>query len=122
MAHLPDGLGTTRCTGTTRDGWPCWGWVVRGFAFCLHHVPDADLAEAEAVMGFRRCGKCRQYAVKGSDPPRCKIHGCNQGSAQWVNAQLRAGAIEIMEEALGLRTWLKKRYVPVKATWRRKVA
>jgi len=36
-----------------------------------------------------------------------------------VNAQLRAGAIEIAEQYLGLRTYRKRRGVPVKVTWRR---
>jgi hypothetical protein len=120
MAHLPPGLGIYRCTGLTRAGRPCTAWVVQGFDRCLHHVDDADLAEAEAVMGFIRCrhpSGCLFYAVKGSR--LCKVHGCNQGSAQWVNAQLRAGAIEIAEQYLGLRTYRKRRGVPVKVTWRR---
>ena len=42
----------------------------------------------------------------------------NRGSAQWVNAQLAAARAEIAEEALGLRTSRKRRYVPTKVTWR----
>jgi hypothetical protein len=121
--RLPPGLGIARCGApTSTTGRPCAGWVVAGLDRCLHHVPDDQLEAAEAILGFRRCSRCHQYAVKGTSPALCKRHGANQGSAQWVNAQLAAARLEIAEEALGLRTRRKKRLVPIKATWRGKVA
>jgi hypothetical protein len=97
MAHLPPGLGIYRCAGQTRLGRPCRGWVVAGFDFCLHHVPDADLEAAEAVVGFKRCRRhfgepdaCRYYATAGTEErPRCRIHGLNTGSVQWKWARMR---------------------------------
>jgi len=107
------GTGTARCGDTTLLGWPCLNYELIGIGYCLHHCPDELLAEAEALCGYKRCRKCRQFAVKGSDPPRCKRHGCNRGSMQRRNADMRATAIEIAEQALGLRKRVKKRGIPV---------
>ncbi len=120
MVHtglMPTWQGTTLCSGLTRRGKPCFCWAIEGLDYCLHHVPDADLELAEAIIGFRRCRHlgCLMYAVACSSPPRCKAHGCNQGSAMYVRAQLRART----EEILGLRVpRKKKRLVPVKVIWR----
>lgn len=82
MSHFP-GEGRLPCC------WPpgCGNREIEGLEFCLHHVPDDLLDEAEEITGFRRCrrqfgepGACRFFAVKGSDPPRCKNHGANAGS------------------------------------------
>jgi hypothetical protein len=58
--------------------------VVEGFEHCLHHVPDDELADAEAVVGFNRCrtrfgqpDACRYIAMSYVDddhPPVCKVH------------------------------------------------
>jgi hypothetical protein len=116
------GWGEALCAGTTRAGTPCTNFEVEGLGKCLHHVDDDHLAEAEAIMGFQRChhpSGCRYYAVAGSIPARCKVHGCNQGSAQRRNADLNARAMEIIQEALGgPRKHRRKRLVPLKATWR----
>jgi hypothetical protein len=58
----------------------CCGYAIAGLGPVrrrLHHVDELLLADAEAVMGFRRCRKrlgqpdaCLQFAVEGTDPPR----------------------------------------------------
>jgi hypothetical protein len=83
------GWGEALCAGTTRAGTPCCNHEVATIGYCLHHVPDELLELAEAIMGFKRCRKCRFYAVAGTDPPRCKIHGANIGSVQWRWAKMR---------------------------------
>jgi hypothetical protein len=65
---------------------------IEGLDYCLHHVPDELLEEAEAIVGFRRCRSrfgCRQYAVAGTDPPVCKNHGANRGSVLYKRAMMR---------------------------------
>jgi|SRR6516162_2521028 hypothetical protein len=71
--------------GILMCGWPdgCGNHEIDGLGFCLHHVPDENLEEAEEITGIRRCRNssgCRQYAVKGTSPPACKTHGANLGS------------------------------------------
>jgi hypothetical protein len=87
--------GSALCSGTTRRGKPCFCWAVPGLDRCLHHVDDDQLDLAELIMGFRRCRRhfgepdaCRYYATSGTNPPRCRIHGCNTGSVQWKWARL----------------------------------
>lgn len=87
MSHHP-GEGTVRCLGDTRTGLRCSNMEIEGLEFCLHHVPDDLLDEAEEVTGFRRCRNgwgtpdptCTLFAVTGTDPPACKNHGANRGS------------------------------------------
>lgn len=76
------GEGLVRCIGLTVDGTRCTNNEVEGLEFCLHHMPDELLEEAELITGFRRCRDlfgtpfaCHGYAIAGSDPPVCKIHG-----------------------------------------------
>lgn len=96
MPPTPPGFGTALCTGHRKDGHPCGNVEVEGLEFCLHHMPDDLLEEAEAVTGFRRCRHdfglpeaCHFYAVSGTEPPRCKNHGANEGSLAGKNAALR---------------------------------
>lgn len=93
--------GTTRCGEPTRkDGAPCRDFEILGLGACFHHVPDDLLAEAEEITGLRRCrnqreGKpaCTYIAVKGTDPPCCKVHGANKGSN--LSKQASAKVIEL---------------------------
>jgi hypothetical protein len=97
--------GSTLCTGTsagTRQ--PCANFEVEGLDFCMHHMPIELLAEAEEITGIIRCRKpvdssteaagdiCAMFAVKGTDPPRCKVHGANLGSA--MSKRAAASVIE----------------------------
>jgi len=84
LQHFP-GEGTAKCA---EPG--CGNREIEGLEFCLHHVPGELLAEAEEITGFRRCSKCRFYAVAGTEPPLCKIHGANTGSHQ---RKLAAGRV-----------------------------
>jgi hypothetical protein len=78
--------------GTALCAWPrkaCGEREIEGLGFCLHHVPDEDLAEAEAVTGFFRCrirfgqpDACRNYAVKATSPPCCNVHGATIGGTR----------------------------------------
>jgi hypothetical protein len=85
----------TLCTGETRAGRPCCNYAVAGLGHvkrCMHHMGELLLPEAEAITGIRRCrhpSGCRQFAVVGTDPPRCKVHGANRGSVLYKRAIMR---------------------------------
>lgn len=92
----PPGFGTALCIGRRKDGQKCGNVEVEGLEYCLHHMPDELLDEAETLTGFRRCRQdfgtpdaCHYYAVAGTDPPMCKNHGANVGSHQSGLAALR---------------------------------
>lgn len=88
------GEGDDYCQYTdTYSGQRCGSHEVDGLEFCVLHVPDDLLEEAEEVTGTVRCrhhfgedNACRQYAVAGTVPPRCKNHGANIGSHMWKKA------------------------------------
>jgi hypothetical protein len=97
--HPWEGVGY--CAGVTRSGLPCSNREIRGTGWCLHHVPDELLELAEEIRGARRCryrSGCRQYAVEGTLPPRCKCHGANIGSVMY-----RQAAMRIIEEQIAIR-------------------
>lgn len=92
----PPGFGTALCAGTKRGGGRCGNVEVEGLEYCLHHMPDELLEEAEQATGFRRCrheygtpAACHFFAVAGTEPPRCKNHGANEGSQTSKGAALR---------------------------------
>lgn len=84
--------GSSLCAGFNADRSKCGNFEVDGLDFCMHHMPIELLAEAEEVTGIIRCRHpvdgtkdaagdiCSNFAVKGTDPPRCKVHGANAGS------------------------------------------
>jgi hypothetical protein len=85
MGDYP-GSGTLPCSGFHKDGSPCGSREVEGLEYCLFHVPDDLLDEAEDITGVRRCrdgfgepGACRRAAVKATDPPRCRWHSSRRG-------------------------------------------
>jgi hypothetical protein len=108
----PPGFGTALCTGFRRDGQHCGNVEVEGLEYCLHHMPDELLEEAEAITSFRRCRQdfgtpdaCHYYAVAGTDPPACKNHGANVGSntsraaaLRLINGGAEQRAVEIIAE------------------------
>jgi hypothetical protein len=81
--------GIIPCKGTARGGRLCGNLEIVGLEFCLHHMPDELLAEAESICGFRRCRRCLQYAVEGTVPPLCKNCGANTGSQASKGAAMR---------------------------------
>ena len=90
------GFGTVPCIGRTRDGQRCGNAEVEGLEYCLQHMPDELLEEAEQATGFRRCrhdfgtpDACIAYAVQGTDPPACQRHGANTGGNFRKGAALR---------------------------------
>jgi len=83
--------------GPNLCAWPagCRIHEIDGLEFCLQHVPDDLLEEAEDVSGHQRCRRhfgqddaCRQVAVKGTSPPACKNHGANLGSVKSKQASM----------------------------------
>lgn len=70
------GLGSVACIDSEAGGRRCQRMEVEGMEFCLKHMPDSLLAEAEAVTGVKRCRRdgCREYANADTDPPACKSH------------------------------------------------
>lgn len=78
MKGQPDGL--PRCRWRN-----CGNTWIDGLEFCVFHVPDEFLEEAEEISGVRRCRHnfgqddcCRRQAVKGANV--CNQHGANVGS------------------------------------------
>lgn len=97
MEVLRPGEGPDLCKGDSRNGAPCTHHEVLGLEYCVWHMPDDLLEEAEMITGWKRCrsgygqpGACHYAAVKATDPPRCKNHGANAGS---VISQRAAAAI-----------------------------
>jgi hypothetical protein len=100
----------------TRSGERCGIKEIDGLEYCLHHVPDDLLEEAEEITGINRCRHdfgtptaCHQYAVTGTVPTRCKNHGANIGSKTYkeaarrdVEARVSDRLSEIMAENGGL--------------------
>jgi hypothetical protein len=85
VSNLAHGLGENRCR------WPggCRNFEVDGLEYCVLHVPDELLDEAEDITGVRRCRNnfgtpdaCRSYAAEGTVPPQCSEHGANPGSVR----------------------------------------
>lgn len=89
MELLMPGMGDTFCIHVTDTGRQCTKREVLGLEYCLRHMPDDRLEEAEDITGWKRCrhgygqpGACHSAAVKGTIPPQCKNHGANHGSHQ----------------------------------------
>lgn len=88
--------GPSRCQGTTRFGERCNEWEIDGLEFCIRHVPDDLIEEAEEIVGVRLCKvkhtppACRNFAVEGSEPPRCTTHGAAAGSFPAKGAAMNA--------------------------------
>jgi hypothetical protein len=106
------GEGPLFCTFVLEDGRTCGHHEVDGLGFCLWHVPDEMLEEAEEVTGHYRCrhdfgepGACHNMAVTETDPPACKIHGANRGSnthkaamGRVVEGRVQDRMVEILSE------------------------
>ena len=91
--------GSDLCGGRSATGQPCGNFEVEGLGFCMHHMPIELLAEAEDTTGIIRCRKpvdggdiCAMFATRGTDPPRCKVHGANAGSV--ISKRAAANVIE----------------------------
>ena len=105
MSNYP-GQGTVPCKGITNGGHRCTTMEIEGLEYCLQHMPDDLLEEAESVIGFYRCrhefgtpGACRNYAVEGTDPPRCGNHGGVNAGNKSKGAALRAIDGQAAEQA-----------------------
>lgn len=104
------GEGDRPCPALTRQGTQCTNNEIEGLEFCLLHMPDEYLDEAEELTGFRRCrhwfgtpDACTRYAVEHTQPPMCTDHGANRGSHQSGLAAVRgidAKAAERLTEIL----------------------
>jgi hypothetical protein len=88
--------GPVNCAGRTAGGMPCSNREIEGLEYCLAHIPDDMLEEAEEITGYRRCrhgfgtpGACRRYAIAGTEPPQCQNHGAPAGSVRSKAAALR---------------------------------
>lgn len=87
MELLMPGLGDSYCIHVTGTGRQCTKREVLGLEYCLRHMPDDLLDEAEEITGQYRCrwhfsqpDACHQMAKAGTVPPMCKNHGANAGS------------------------------------------
>jgi hypothetical protein len=69
-----NGLGSDRCIEQLPSNRQCQNLEVEGMEYCLKHMPDQMLAEAEAITGVRRCRQCREYAAESTEPPACPSH------------------------------------------------
>jgi hypothetical protein len=88
--------GTALCIGQTGPGQACQNREIEGLEFCLHHIPEDMLEEAEEVTGLTRCrarygqpDHCTRIATRGTVPPVCASHGARQGSLTSQNAARR---------------------------------
>ena len=92
MRVIRPGEGELACT------WPkgCGNHEIDGLEFCLQHMPDDLLDEAEEITHTLRCrngypgSTCHALALSGTSPPRCKTHGANAGG---VIAKHAAGRV-----------------------------
>jgi hypothetical protein len=98
MEVLRRGEGPGLCIGTARNGAACTHHEVEGLEYCVWHMPDELLEEAEEITGWKRCRlnfgvpeACHYAAVKGTRPPRCKNHGANAGSV--ISQQASANVV-----------------------------
>jgi hypothetical protein len=83
MSTMRPWEGNQRCRGFTREKLPCGNWEILGLEFCLQHVPDDLLEEAEEITGLTRCrheSGCQQICATGSTI--CKNHGGQIGGYQ----------------------------------------
>ena len=62
---------------------------IEGLEFCIMHVPDEYLDEAEEVTGFRRCRRnfgspdaCKRLAIRGTEPAACQLHAGHKTQAK----------------------------------------
>ena len=105
------GQGSVYCLATAKStGARCSQLEVEGLEYCLPHMPDEYLEEAEEITGVRRCrtrfgqpDACHNIAVTGTVPPKCKDHGANPGSAwskQAANRVIEGQAAERCAELL----------------------
>jgi hypothetical protein len=95
-------LGSARCIDFDAGGRPCQRFEVEGMEFCLRHMPESMLAEAEAVTGVKRCrhGSCTELAEEQTDPPACRKHTpARQAKAKLsvIYGQMPERAQEIIE-------------------------
>lgn len=90
----------------------CRNREVEGLEFCLQHVPDDLLDEAEQITRTLRCRRgypgstCHALAVGGTEPPRCKTHGANAGgviskqaATREVEGRVQDRMVQIMSES-----------------------
>jgi hypothetical protein len=81
MAIEMNGLGSERCIEQLASGRQCNRYEVEGMEYCLKHMPDSMLEEAEAITGVKRCRNspagefaCQEFAAEGTSPPSCPAH------------------------------------------------
>jgi hypothetical protein len=87
MDIVRPGEGSTKCIRVLGGSMRCTHNEVAGLEYCIWHMPDELLEEAEELTGWKRCrwhfgepDACHFAAVRSTDPPRCKNHGANTGS------------------------------------------
>jgi|SRR6516164_7894178 len=119
MDVLRPGEGPLLCTSLSASGLPCTHHEVEGMEFCVWHMPDDLLEEAEEITGWKRCrrkfgepGACHAAAVKDTVPPRCQTHGANKGSLTSRHAATRTIERSAQEHLAEVMTregekWLK---------------
>lgn len=99
-------LGITSTTDTITGrpaGARCTKREVDGLEYCLWHMPADRLEEAEEITGVLRChhglpdNPCHLLATKGTEPPACKNHGANRGSATSKHGAIRRTEAKVMD-------------------------
>jgi hypothetical protein len=97
--------------GRPRCRWGnCGNAGIDGLEYCVFHVPDEYLEEAEEIAGVHRCRHnfgqddcCRRQAITGANV--CDQHGANKGSLtrtvagqRVINDKMSARLAEIMAD------------------------
>lgn len=98
MSVHMNGLGSAKCIEVIPSGRQCGNLEVEGMEFCLKHMPDSMLEEAEAVTGVKRCRQCHEYAAESTNPPACTRHKITPGKVlKLVQGQAAEIAQELVE-------------------------
>ena len=107
MRMIRPGEGELLCS------WPpgCRHREIDGLEFCLWHMPDELLEEAEELARAHRCrhnfgepDACHAMATSGTVPPTCKMHGANLGavkSKQAATRQVEGRVMDRMAQIMG---------------------
>jgi hypothetical protein len=79
----------------------CGKQEIDGLGFCIHHVPDEDLPEAEGITGLVRCRQCSYLAVEHTNPPTCPEHSTPQtrrASTGFIESTMADRMAQILSE------------------------
>jgi hypothetical protein len=98
-----NGLGSVKCIDFDAGGRSCQRYEIEGMEYCLQHMPESMLEEAEQVTGVKRCryGTCHDLAEDSTYPPSCMKHKparLDRAALTMIRGQALERAGEIIRE------------------------